>query len=624
MCGIAGFFGEGDETILRRMTGCLVHRGPDDDGLLADVERRAYLGFRRLAILDIEGGHQPMQSENGALAVVFNGEIYNFRELRNELTALGARFRSDHSDTEVLLHGYRQWGNNLPNHLNGMWAFAIYDRDARRAFLSRDRFGKKPLFWCQRDGTLVFASELTSLRHHPRVPTQLSPIALQKYFAYGFVPSPRTFFDGVNKLPAGHSLMLDLDSGDVRIEEYWEYRSEPFEHRPADAEARWSNELVARLEAAVKRRLVADVPVGCFLSGGIDSSVVAALSTRHVAPGALKAFTIGFEEATFDETRYARIVANHVHARHEVETLSVQRALEILPEIVARWDEPIGDSSMLPTYLLCKHARRQVTVALGGDGADELFAGYDPFKAMRYARWYERVVPRPVHRAISMLAARLPVSHRYMSFDFRAKRTLRGLDHPSRLWLPVWMAPLGHQEIEEMFDASLPLEDLFSEAIEAWDRCASPDPVDRAIAYYLRFYLQEDILVKVDRASMLNSLEVRSPFLDCDVVDFLRRLPSDCKLRGGTTKWILRRIALDLLPREIVTRGKQGFGVPIGQWFVDNALPPRHLDGAVNPAFWKRQLAAHRSLASDQRAYLWSDWLLGATHVGNAASATAT
>ena len=462
MCGIAGFFGAGDESVLRRMTGRLVHRGPDDDGLLVDIEHRAYLGFRRLAILDIAGGHQPMLSEDGSLAVVFNGEIYNFRELREELTQLGARFCSDHSDTEVLLHGYRQWGEKLPSRLNGMWAFAIYDRHCKRAFLSRDRFGKKPLFWSQRNGTLVFASELTALRDHPEVPTGLSARALQKYFGYGFVPSPRTFFEGVNKLPAAHSLMLDLVSRNVRVEQYWEYRAEPFEERPADAESRWTEELIARLDAAVRRRLVADVPVGCFLSGGIDSSVVAALAARHVDASAFKAFTIGFEEATFDETRYARLVANHLHARHEVETLVIQRALEILPEIADRWDEPIADSSMLPTYLLCKHARRQVTVALGGDGADELLAGYDPFKALRYAQWYEKWIPQPVHRAISMLAARLPVSHRYMSFDFRAKRTLRGLDHPSRLWLPVWMAPLGHGELEELFEAPLSLEELFS------------------------------------------------------------------------------------------------------------------------------------------------------------------
>jgi asparagine synthase (glutamine-hydrolysing) len=277
---------------------------------------------------------------------------------------------------------------------------------------------------------------------------------------------------------------------------------------------------------------------------------------------------------------------------------------------------------MLPTFLLCRHARRHVTVALGGDGADELLAGYDPFKVLRYAQWYERFVPKPMHRALSMLAARLPVSHRYMSFDFRLKRTLRGLNHAPPLWLPVWMAPLGKSELEDLFRTPVSLEEVFSEAIEAWDACPSSDPVERAISYYIRFYLQEDILVKVDRASMLNSLEVRAPFLDCDLVDFLRRLPSDCKLRGDTTKWILRRVAERLLPRQVIERSKQGFGVPIGQWFADDLLPRRQLEGAINPAFWQRQFLAHRDLQTDARAYLWSDWLLAASRVGERYSTT--
>ncbi|MEP6511588.1 MAG: asparagine synthase (glutamine-hydrolyzing), partial [Dokdonella sp.] len=544
-----------------------------------------------------------------------------FRELRKELTDLGARFHTDHSDTEVLLHGYRQWGEELPQHLNGMWALAIHDRERRRVFFSRDRFGKKPLFWSNRNNTFAFASELTALREHPAVPTTLSERALRKYFGYGFVPAPLTFFAGVSKLPAGHSLMLDLRDHSVRVERYWHYQPEPFAQRPANAEERWTEEFTALLDAAVARRLVADVPVGCFLSGGLDSSTVAALAMRHVGRDRLKTFSIGFEEASFDETRYARRVAEHIGAEHHIEMLSVERALEILPDVATRWDEPIADSSMLPTYLLCQYARRHVTVALGGDGADELLAGYDPFKALRYARWYEKFVPRPIHRGISMLAARLPVSHGYMSLDFRIKRTLRGLDHAPHLWLPVWMAPLAPSELDELFRAPVDLEDVFSEAIETWDSCESNDPVDRTIAFYIRLYLQDDILVKVDRASMLNSLEVRAPFLDSELVDFLRRLPSDMKLRGGTSKWILRRAAEKLLPNEILTRSKQGFGVPIGRWFADDKLPQRRLDNAINANFWQRQLAEHQALVSDQRAYLWSDWLLGASHLGNASIA---
>lgn len=618
MCGIAGFFGVGDQDILKRMTSRLVHRGPDDEGFLVQPDLGVHLGFRRLAILDLAGGRQPMTTADGALSIVFNGEIYNFRELRKELMDLGARFQTDHSDTEVLLHGYRCWGEDLPRHLSGMWAFAIMDRGQQRVFLSRDHFGKKPLFYFAGANAFVFASELTALREHPAVPTTLSRRALQKYFGYGYVPAPLTFYEGVHKLPAAHNLVFDLRDRPLRVQRYWQYTPEPFEERPANAEERWGEELAARLDAAVQRRLVADVPVGSFLSGGIDSSLVAALALRHAGAGRLKTFSIGFEEATFDETRYARMVAQHIGANHQVETLSIRRALELLPEIAARWDEPIADSSMLPTYLLCQHARRQVTVALGGDGADELFAGYDPFRALRYAQAWARLVPRPVHGAIAMLAAHLPVSHRYMSFDFRVKRTLRGLGYPAHLWLPVWMAPLAPDELAELFNEPVDPHDVFSEAIDTWDGCASNDPVERTIAFYIRLYLQDDILVKVDRASMLHSLEVRAPFLDRDLVDFLRRLPSDMKLRGSTTKYLLRKIAAPLLPAEILTRSKQGFAVPIGQWFRDNAMPARPMEGAVNAAFWQGRLDRHRQQASDERAYLWSDWLLGASQLRTA------
>ena len=610
MCGIAGFFGVGDRTVLQRMAKRIAHRGPDDEGFLIEPDHGVFLGFRRLAILDIAGGKQPMTTADGALTVIFNGQIYNFKELRSELEALGAQFRTDHSDTEVLLHGWRHWGKDLPSRLNGMWAFAIYDRGKREVFFSRDRFGKKPLFFHPGKNAFVFASELTALREHPLVPTALNELALQKYFAHGYVPAPLTFLQGVSKLPAGHSLTLDLADLSHHIERYWQYQPEPFEEDADKMEARWIEEFREKLDAAAARRLVADVPVGCFLSGGIDSSTVTALAMKHAGRERIKAFSIGFEEDSFDETRYARLVAEHVGADHQVETLSVRRALDILPDLAARLDEPIADSSILPTYLLCQHARRQVTVALGGDGADELLAGYDPFRALRYARWYEKLVPKPVHRGISMAVARLPVSHRYMSLDFRLKRTLRGMDHPAHLRLPVWMAPLAPSELTELFQTPINLEEIYSEAIEAWDGCASTDPIERTIAFYIRLYLQDDILAKVDRASMLHSLEVRAPFLDIDLVNFTRRLPARMKLRGSISKWILRRCAESLLPREVLKRSKQGFAVPTGQWFRDGRLPSQPHTSIINPAFWAARLSEHQTGRSDQRLYLWSDLVL--------------
>jgi asparagine synthase (glutamine-hydrolysing) len=301
------------------------------------------------------------------------------------------------------------------------------------------------------------------------------------------------------------------------------------------------------------------------------------------------------------------MVAQHVGADHQIETLSVQRALDILPDLAARLDEPIADSSILPTYLLCQHARKQVTVALGGDGADELLAGYDPFRALRYARWYEKLMPKALHRGVSLAIAKLPVSHRYMSLDFRLKRTLRGLDHSAPLWLPVWMSPLAPSELDALFRAPVDLEDVYSEAIEAWDSSASSDPIERTIAFYIRLYLQDDILVKVDRASMLHSLEVRAPFLDIELVDFLRRLPAHMKLRGGTSKWILRRYAESLLPREVLTRSKQGFALPIGNWLASGDVGAvGDVIGARAP-FYARQLDQQRRHVADHRLYLWSE-----------------
>ena len=608
MCGIAGFVGTGDRALLERMTARLAHRGPDAQAIAIDAGQGVHLGHRRLSILDIEGGAQPMT--DGELTIVFNGEIYNFRELRAELERGGARFRSDHSDTEVLLHGYRAWGQALPERLNGMWAFVIHDRRTRTLFCSRDRFGKKPFYYRHAPGLFAFASELSALREHPDVPSTVDALALRKYFAYGFVPAPATLIEGVRKLPGGCSLILDLSSGALSAHRYWRYRAEPDAALAGRPAGELVDELSGLLERAIARRLVADVPVGLFLSGGVDSSTVAALALRQTGSDRLRTFSIGFDEASFDESGSARAVAEHIGANHQLRRLSVDQARSALPTLLAGIDEPIADSSILPTWLLCGFAREQVTVALGGDGADELFAGYDPFKALRYARWYSRLVPRPMHKAILALAARLPVSHRYMSFDFRLKRLLRGVDRKPGLRLPVWLAPASEVDLAELFAEPMPLDEVYSEAIHAWERCPSGDDVDRASSFFVELYLQDDILVKVDRASMLHSLEVRAPFLDIELVDFARRLPASSKLRGGQTKWLLKQLAERLLPREIVHRRKQGFALPVGRWLAEGRIGADLVVPPARAAVWSRRLAEHRAGKADHRLYLWSEIML--------------
>lgn len=611
MCGICGFIGGGDLAVLRRMTDHMTHRGPDDAGYFHDPVAGVHLGHRRLSILDIEGGAQPMKTPDGGLVIVFNGEIYNHLELRRDLEVRGHRFLSDHSDTEVLLHGFREWGPSLPERLNGMWAFAIYDAAARSLFLSRDRFGKKPLFYGYRNGTFAFASELSALVRHPDMTAAVAPQSLKKYFAYGFIPAPHSLYRNMFKLPGGHNLSVSVGQPDPVVRRYWEFLLEPMERIPRHPEREWGERLVFLLSRAVKRRLMADVPLGVFLSGGLDSTSVAALAARE-SGGPVSTFSIGFTEASFDESGYARKAAADLGVRHHVEALDVDQARDILPMLRDRLDEPMGDASLIPTFLLCRSARRHVTVALGGDGADELFAGYDPFRALALARLYEKMVPKTLHPAISHLAARLPVSHRYMSLDFRLKRTLRGLGYPQRLWHPVWLGALSPDELERLFGEPTDLEDVYAEAIFHWDRGGPRDLVDNALQFYTRLYLQDDILVKIDRASMMNSLEVRSPYLDIDLVDFARTIPWTYKFRHGRTKYLLKQALAPHLPDWVIRRSKKGFGVPIGAWFQRRQLriDPAALASLLDPGVVAEWRDRHVANQSDHRAFLFNYYLL--------------
>lgn len=618
MCGLAGFVGRGSVEDLRRMNAALAHRGPDAEGTWVDESRGVHLGHRRLSIVDIGGGHQPMWTPDAQLGVVFNGEIYNHVELRAELTALGCQFQSDHSDTEVLLHAYRCWGRDFTNRLNGMWAFVIYDRQTGRLFCSRDRFGKKPFFWALREGTFLFASELSAIRRHPAgASASISRRGLQKYFAYGYIPAPHSFYEGIHKLPGGHSLTFEIASQRVEIKKDWDFVIEPFDSLPANPEQVWGEQLVELLSAAVKRRLMGDVPLGFFLSGGLDSSSIVALATRHIDRSLIHTFSVGFDEASFDESAYSTDMAQRLGTQHHLDILSLEKAAALLPEIASKLDEPMGDSSLLPTYLLCRHTREKVTVALGGDGADELFAGYDPFRALRAAELYGRLVPRPLHAAVKMMMSRLPVSHANMSLDFRIKRTLRGLSHPQSLWCPIWMGTLDPGELSELFDAPVDVEDIYSEAIEQWDACHQSNLVDKVLQFYTKLYLQDDILVKVDRASMMHSLEARAPYLDIEVVDFVRRIPHHYKFRKGQTKYLLKRALESVLPHSVIYRAKKGFGVPIGRWLADGMLP---IDPGAIPGLDRRvvqaHLDAHLEGRNDERAFLWNVWL-AQTHVAN-------
>jgi asparagine synthase (glutamine-hydrolysing) len=486
--------------------------------------------------------------------------------------------------------------------LNGMWAFAIYDSRERWLFLSRDRFGKKPLYYFQRNGTFAFASELTALLEHPLAPRNQSEIARVKFLAHALIPAPHSAIDGVYKLPAAHQLTLATADESPRITRYWRYTLEPEESQKS--EDALAGELLDILARATRRRLVADVPLGIFLSGGLDSSTIAALASRDVRDRTLQTFTVGFNEPSFDESSFAARVAEFLKTGHHIDRLSLDAALEAMPRIFDLLDEPQGDGSLLPTWLLCRFARRHVTVALSGDGGDELFAGYDPFRALRLAGLYSRLVPRPLHAGLRLLAARLPVSHANLSLDFKIKRTLRGLDHPPCLWNPVWLGALEPSELARLTESRFGVEEIYSEAIEAWESCSAANPVDRTLQFYTEIYLQDGILAKADRASMMNSLEVRSPFLDIEVADFARRLPHRHKMRGKTTKYLLKRAVEGLLPHDIIHRSKKGFGTPVGSWLRSGRIAPQ-----ADSRLLREKLSAHLAGKSDERLFLWCEYV---------------
>ena len=520
----------------------------------------------------------------------------------------------------MLVHGYEEWGDELPLRLNGMFAFAIYDRPRRRLFISRDRFGKKPLYYSASNGFFGFASELGALLTHPQVDRRLDERSLRKYFAYGFLPAPNALYRDVAKLPGGYWMTYDIASTTVNRVRYWQFRIEPFERIPRDAENVWGEELRALLSQGVKRRLISDVPLGIFLSGGIDSSAVLAFAVKHIPPQQAKTFSIGFQEQSFDESAYAKMVAAFFGSDHYHEVLNLDKASELIPQVLSGLDEPMGDSSILPTYLLSKFTRERVTVALGGDGGDELFAGYDPFKALKLAQWYQRLVPGTLRSALRSLAELTPVSERNMSLDFKIKRALRGVSYPQSAWNPVWMGALEPSEIQELFREPVRCEDVFEEAISAWENSSADNLTDKTLEFFTRFYLQDDILTKVDRASMMVSLEVRAPFLDNDVVEFARRVPHRYKYRNGQTKYLLKKALDCVLPKEIIYRKKKGFGVPLARWLKGWREPQIALHCPQPDTEWvRRKWQEHRAGKADHRLFLWC-WIVLQSHLRQVAN----
>lgn len=611
MCGIAGFIGEGDRATIRRMADTLAHRGPDEEGFYRDDQHRCFFGFRRLAIIDLVGGQQPMANEDESVWVMLNGEIYNFQELRTELEKRGHRFRT-RSDTEIIAHLYEDEDLDCFRKFNGMFAIAVWDRRKKRLVLARDRLGKKPLYWARFGGTFLFASEPKAMFPHPAVGRRLSRESVLEFFSFLTVPSPATIYERIFKLEPGQ--LLSYDGSRVETSFYWQPAA-PGQQRPSlGAILETADQL---LGDATRLRLIADVPLGVFLSGGIDSGTVAYYAARH-APGRIKTFSIGFGVSDFDESRYAKLVSDAIGSEHHARQFEVRDLLELLPEMAGFLDEPFADSSVLPTYLLSKFTRRHVTVALGGDGGDELFLGYPTFQAHRAAELYRRLPPA-LQKLLERLAQCLPTSYSSLSLDYKIRTFLAGAAEPVARRQQIWVSGFHPGQSSELFTpAFLGGLDTNSpwRALERWlEGRRSSSAVEAAALLYERFYLGDEVLTKVDRASMAASLEVRAPFLDYRLVEFMNALPLALRLRWGKTKYLLKRLMRGRIPDAVIDRPKRGFWVPIGPWFRKELIPlcDEYLNrtrlergGIFRYTFVEKLLWEHRQGRRDHRRLLWS------------------
>jgi len=617
VCGIVGYLNlngqpfKAEENYLPRMTDSIAHRGPDEVGM--KMLGSAALGMTRLAIIDLAGGQQPITNEDATIWIVFNGEIYNFHELQDKVLSLGHKLVTK-SDTEVIVHLYEEYGVDCLKYLEGMFSLAIWDSNKERLFIARDRMGEKPLHWTIQDGKFIFGSEIKGILAHPSTRRELDMNALRQYLALEYVPAPHSIFKNINKVLPAHYLIVE--HGDVTIGNYWRPSPKTVSIEEADAEKR----LIELLSRSVELRLISDVPLGIFLSGGIDSSMIAALAAEKVS-GPLKTFSIGFADRSFDESSHARTVADHLSTQHECVQFEPTMALETMTELWSILDEPIADASIIPTFFLSKMTRQHVTVALAGEGGDELFGGYPTYQAHKFAKLWQSL---PGRQLIEPALRRLPVSMNNLSFDYKVKRFIASVDQPPLRRHLRWMGsfPVSEQkslllagagdqprEEEHLFDTPGMMRVLMPE---------DKDPVDvleTIMRLDLSTYLPDDLLVKSDRASMAASLEVRLPFLAFPLVEFALGLPTNLKVRGMSSKYLLRQAASRYLPEKIIKRPKKGFGIPVAKWInsefrevVDELLSESFI-GRQEIFDWtyiKRLLDQHRMGQVDRRKELWT------------------
>ena len=622
MCGIAGFVTTGfrgdSRDVVQRMVTALRHRGPDDQGEYVDAQ--AALGSCRLSIIDLAGGRQPIGNENGTVHAVLNGEIYNFRELRSRLQRRGHQFRTQ-SDTEVVVHAYEQDGEDFVTDLDGMFALALWDGPGRKLLLARDRMGEKPLYYYDGPGVFVFGSELRALLEHPDVPRALDLQSLSRYLLVDAVPAPHSILAGAAKLAPAHTLVVS-PGAKPQVTPYWSLSFAP-DHSIDERE--WRGRLIDQLEVSVRSRLVGDVPVGVFVSGGIDSGSVATFAARHANALRLQTFAVGFDTPSYDERSFARVVAARFGAEHHEIVFTATEALSLMERVGSLLDEPLVDASFLPKYALARAARGSVKVALSGDGGDEIFCGYPTFLADAAARWLLATLPPTARRVVGRLIDGLPASPKYASVDFLLKQFMRALPYPAPVRTQLLLGGITAAEQSRLLSPGVrhALEgfDPYAELTTAIEQLELRDPIERLIHHHARFYLADQTLVAMDRASMAAGLEVRAPFLDPALVELAATIPSELKLNGWTTKYILKSALEGILPPTVIRRRKQGLGVPIAAWLrgplrgvMESRLAParvRHR-GLFDPTAVTRLVSAHVEGRGDHRKILWALLMLDA------------
>jgi asparagine synthase (glutamine-hydrolysing) len=617
MCGIAGWANlenkpsqNHSEAVLHAMCERMKHRGPDSEGLWLDDA--VALGMRRLSIIDLHTGEQPVYSEDRSIVVVMNGELYNFQEVRAELEKRGHKFETN-TDTEILPHLYEEYGDAMLERINGMFAFALWDKRKKKLLIARDRFGEKPLYYGVFDGKLIFASEPKVLLEHPSVKAEINIEALRHYLSFDYVPAPLSIYKNIYKLPAAH--LLTLENGEIKTRRYWNLSFHKNGSTPTVATA--AKELREILSDAVRMRLVSDVPLGILLSGGVDSSTVAAFAVQH-ASEKVKTFSIGFEEDSFDESKYARQVAAHLQTEHYEDKLSVEKAADLISEIGTWLDEPMSDGSLLPTFLLSRFVRRYVTVALGGDGGDEIFAGYPMYFGHKMARVYDRLPKFLRSGLIEPIVNNLPVSTKNLSFDYKAKRFVAASKYDLVTRHHSWFGSFSIDAQNDLLSKDVlanSSNDIYKGAKDLLKITDAESEIEQMQFLDMNFYMAEDILTKVDRASMAVSLEVRAPFLDPRVAEYAASLPSEYKLKGNKGKYILKKAVEDLLPKAILQRPKKGFGIPIAEWLkgrlnplMHDLLTPERLknQGLFDAEYVQKLIKEHETGAASHHKQLWT------------------